>query len=102
MKTYTDDPSSAPTAIVGITFVVLVIITVVGLQAYFGRAEEEEFEAKVVDVKNLDLARLELEQREEIEQYRWIDRETGTVGLPIERAMELVIRDLAREGGGSR
>lgn len=102
MKTYTDDPSSAPTALVGFVFVVLVVITVIGLQAYFGRAEKEEFEAKVVGVPNLDRARIQLEQREEMAQYRWLDRETGTVGIPIEQAMEIVVRDLAGESGGSR
>ena len=35
---------------------------------------------------------LSLRMREDVElnQYRWIDRKSGVVGLPIERAMELL------------
>ena len=41
---------------------------------------------------------LEQAQSERLEAYRWIDRETGVVQLPIERAMQLVVE----ERGGAR
>jgi len=42
-----------------------------------------------------DLARLHAWEREQLEQYGWVDREHGVVRLPIDRAMELL---LARRG----
>ncbi|TVR53957.1 MAG: hypothetical protein EA425_02835 [Puniceicoccaceae bacterium] len=39
--------------------------------------------------------------RQEAERYRWIDRDNGVVGLPLDRAVELTIRDLAESGEGS-
>lgn len=37
-----------------------------------------------------DIAAYRREKRAELESYRWIDRKTGTVAIPIERAMELM------------
>ena len=37
-----------------------------------------------------DLLRLRTREDAELNQYRWIDRKSGVVGLPIERAMELL------------
>lgn len=38
------------------------------------------------------------EQRAMLDDAAWIDREAGTVKLPIERAMELVVEESGREG----
>lgn len=37
-----------------------------------------------------DIAAYEREKRAELDSYRWIDRSVGIVGIPIERAMELL------------
>ncbi len=35
------------------------------------------------------------EQRDKLDQgYRWVDKENGVVGLPMERAKELLIQKL--------
>jgi hypothetical protein len=49
-------------------------------------------EKKAQRLKNLADLRA---QAEILHQYHWVDRAQGIVGLPIERAMELVQRELA-------
>ena len=35
-------------------------------------------------------------QREELSRYRWVDRDAGLAGIPIERAMDLVVQQGTR------
>ncbi len=42
-----------------------------------------------------EIAAYRREKRAELESYRWIDRKTGTVAIPIERAMELSAQRLS-------
>jgi hypothetical protein len=42
-------------------------------------------------------ADLEARQRTRLSNYRWIDRQAGIIGIPIERAMELI----AQRGSGA-
>lgn len=39
------------------------------------------------------LAELRIKEDHALTSYQWIDKEKGTVRLPIDRAMELVVRD---------
>jgi hypothetical protein len=46
---------------------------------------------------------LELDQRARLSQYRWLNRDAGVVGIPIDRAIGLLVeRDAAARGGGRR
>jgi hypothetical protein len=38
-----------------------------------------------------DYRRIREEQSELLREYQWIDRDTGTVRIPIERAMKLIV-----------
>ena len=38
-----------------------------------------------------------IEQRERIGGYRWVDREKQVRAIPIERAMEIVVKEMAAE-----
>jgi hypothetical protein len=69
----------------------------VWIEAYYHFLEQREVETKVIEVTIPERVEHEAAQAEWLEGYRWIDREAGVVGLPIERAMELV----AQERGGS-
>jgi hypothetical protein len=42
-----------------------------------------------------NLAQLNADNQKVLTTYHWIDRSKGTVGIPINRAMELVQKDLA-------
>lgn len=54
-------------------------------------AEEQR---KVVEAVSVQVADQRAQQEQLLSDYRWIDAERGVIGLPIERAMELVVREL--------
>ena len=94
-----DDPSASSTAYVGVVFVLVFVVVLVGLIGYFDRVRDEEFEAKVVDRPTTAVRDLRTDQLGELREYRWIDRDAGTVAIPIERAMDLVVEERAKTAG---
>jgi hypothetical protein len=86
----TSDPNAPVTLVVAMVGAILLVVTVVLLQAYFFRAESEENQRKVVAVVPEELAQARADQIGLLHSYRWIDEKQGVVGIPVERAMELV------------
>lgn len=84
-----------------LTFVVagiaLVHAATLFLQGYGQAAVDAQVDA-VQAAKDPVVQEYRAEQARELESARWIDREAGTVKLPIERAMELVVEESNREG----
>jgi hypothetical protein len=80
---------------IGVLFVILTFVLIILLQAYFYRAQAAEYQRKVIEPRAEGLAGALAEQRTQLESYRWIDREQGIVEIPIERAMELTLREAA-------
>ena len=79
---------------------IVVLLIVVLLQAWFYNWKME-LQAQPqrngpIDVQQTPAA-IEEKQLQRIETYRWIDRKTQVRAIPIQRAMELVARDLAAE-----
>jgi hypothetical protein len=89
----TGEPNALLIVASGAVFALALVAGIFGLQAYFYRAEDDENTRKVVAVAPEELARARAEQAEQIHSYRWIDRTKGVVGIPIEDAMDLVVRD---------
>jgi hypothetical protein len=76
----------------------LVWVLALFLQGGFRAARALEYEQKVLAPADDGLLIYrEGQQARLAEGYRWIDREQGVVGVPIERAIELVV-----ERGGGR
>jgi hypothetical protein len=46
-----------------------------------------------------DLRALRAAEQAELGGYGWVDREAGVVHIPIDRAMELLVRESGRAGG---
>ncbi len=87
------DPHGAWTAVVGLIMAAGVLVCIIGLQALFNKVQEDEIQRKIVDVENDELAGSVASQLENLNRYRWIDEANGRVTVPIERAMELIVRD---------
>ena len=83
---------------VGLIGSILLVVVVVALEALFGHVAQAEAQRKVVDVKNDELRNYTAEQLEKLTGYRLVDPAQGAVSIPIERAMELTVREAA---GGS-
>ena len=71
--------------IIGILVLLLVINAAIGTYAYLLSRD--------IDTLSMQLA----DQQEELNSYRWIDQEKGVVGIPIARAMDLVLQESAAE-----
>lgn len=89
----TGEPNALLIVASGAVFALALVAGIFGLQAYFYQAEDDENGRKVVAVAPEELARARAQQAEQIHSYRWIDRPRGVVGIPIEDAMDLVVRD---------
>jgi hypothetical protein len=92
----TGEPNTTLTALIGVVFAIGLFVLVVFLQAFFYREEAEENVRKVVAVAPEELSQLKAQQLEALHSYRYVDPRAGVVAIPIDRAMELVVRD----GGG--
>jgi hypothetical protein len=85
--------------IVGVLIAVVVVLIAVLLQAWFYHGKGDLTAARTVPANSpgTSLGRALLEQREQINTYRWVNRDAQIPAVPIERAMELVVKEMARE-----
>ena len=86
------EPNTPLAALVGIVFAIVLFVVVVILQAYFYRQRAEEDARKAVAVAPEELSLLRAQQLGELHGYRWVNESAGVVGIPIERAMALLVR----------
>ncbi len=88
------DPNTQATVLVGIVGAILVFVVIVWLQVLFYDVQDQQVvRINVGDPRQLSLLRAE--QLETINSYGWKDQQEGLVTIPIDRAMELVVRELA-------
>lgn len=78
---------------IGVLLVVLVFVLILLVQGWFYKAHNEEYVRKVIEPRTEELASAVAQQQEALHSYRIVDSEKGTVAIPIERAMELVVRE---------
>jgi diphthamide biosynthesis methyltransferase len=89
------EPNVGAIAAIGGVTLVLLIASVLGLQFYFDRALEQQVYVKVLAPESQALRDLRAREDSELHSYRYLDREKGTVRLPIERAMQLLVSEAA-------
>lgn len=88
------DPNGFWTAVVGGIGVVVTMAIIVALQALFNRVDADERQRKIYDAVSNELTRARAEQLEGMNTYGWVDKDAGVVAIPIDKAMELTVRDL--------
>lgn len=93
------DPPGWSTAFIGAVSVIILIVTLLGLEALFRYQQGREDQFKLHAARHVDRAVLQQSQRETIASYKR-DKQTGVVQIPIEQAKELVLKDL-KAGAGS-
>jgi hypothetical protein len=86
-------------AIVGAFIGVVVLLIVVLLQAWFYNWKAEITAARTLpgDAPQTPYGRALIEQQEQLNSYHWANRESKTRAIPIERAMELVVKEMSGE-----
>lgn len=87
---------------VGLVGTVVLLAIVLFLQGLYNRAETAVFERMAVRETPPELQRMRAEQLAALNGLRWVDEKAGVVAVPIDLAMELVVRDYrARAAGGT-
>jgi hypothetical protein len=90
---FQDDTNSPLIITIGAMSGFLVIVAVIGLQAWFMREEQEELNEKYAGSVNYQLTALRHDQQANISSYRWIDREKQIAAVPVDEAMKLLIQN---------
>ena len=80
--------------LLGATSALMVMLSVgIVLQGWAERRLAEEERIKIFDRSYPELETYRQEQERQLSEYFWIDKEAGTVHLPIDRAMALVVEE---------
>ena len=79
-------------------FFVAFAIAVVGLFRWWDLDQREN---KIVDKIGVEARTLKADQAASLGSYRLLDRETGRVSIPIDRAMDLILEEYAGKKEGN-
>lgn len=88
-----DDLNTPAIAVVGVVGAVVVFAIVVALQAWFYNVKNDELQRKVIAVPDAGVAGLTAAQQADLSSYRVLDEQKGIVRIPVERAMQIVVRE---------
>lgn len=91
-----DDPSAFPIAYAGVVGTLVLVLTIILMSALTSSMENAQTRAKVYAAGIPELERLHAQQIQNIQSYRWIDRQRGVAAIPIDDAIRLVVREGAR------
>ncbi len=89
-----DDLHVTTIAAVGAVSVLLTIATIFGVEALYRSFANRETQRKVIAAPTPDSDSKLAEQEARLNRYSWVNREQAIVTIPIERAMDIVAREL--------
>jgi hypothetical protein len=87
------EPRTGFIALLGSAIMIVLVLVIAGVQAYYDHVREQQIFVKQLEPVAEDLQALRAREASELHQYRYIDRAKGAVRLPIERAMELLVKE---------
>jgi hypothetical protein len=85
-----NDPKIRATAILAAIAGIALLAFVIAAQAGFRQIHPDQPASKAADLRTLRAS-----EDEQLTSYRYIDRAKGTVALPVDRAMELLVKEAA-------
>lgn len=89
------EPNAAVIGIVGGVIVLMVVVVIYAVQYVYTVSHDEQVEVKVAQPVAQDLLDLHAKEDGDLYQYKYLDRTKGRVRLPIDRAMELLVKESA-------
>jgi hypothetical protein len=92
-KQFSQDVNTPVIALVGFLATALVFAVALAVEILFYQAQAQQFVEKDLAARPAELTKLVDGQLAELNTYRWIDQEKKVVAIPIDRAMELVLRE---------
>jgi hypothetical protein len=93
---FTDDPRAASVIFSGVVGILVLTITILAVEALVYQYEARENRAKNLDLQWTERVRLASEQETNLHRFRWIDKEKGVTGIPIDNAIGIVAREHSR------
>ena len=94
---YDDGIKVGPIAYIGLVSVILTFVLVLALQVlYYQQRNRMSDGAMAASGRPHELVELTSEQQLALTQQGYVDREQGVVAIGVERAKELVVRELAQ------
>jgi hypothetical protein len=91
------EPNAKFILLIGIGTLITLAVTVAGIQFYFDATMNNEIQEVVLAPESQSLRDLHNKEDLELTNYKYIDRQKGTVSLPINRAIELFIKEAAED-----
>ena len=88
-----DKPQTAFIVAATVSTLVLLAGLLVFVTTYFDFAVRDEINRKVLTHENTYLRQLRAEEQEKLSRYQWVDQKAGVARLPIDRAVELTLKD---------
>ncbi len=73
--------------------IAFVAVVAIGLSQYAGFALSDELSKKVLTQPTRELDALRAEEQARLTNYQWVDQKAGIVRIPVDRALELTLRD---------
>ena len=95
METQRDDVRTSTVAMVGLLGIIALVAIVLLLDLIAAVMVEQEVRLHESEPAETQVAKARTRQEERLAEYRWVSREAKAVAVPIDRAAELVLRDLA-------
>ena len=80
----------------GVASVVILVILLVWLRSYFFLVRNETIQANFLSAPNPKIDELHAHEQQVLNSYGWVDRQKGIVHIPIDQAMELMVREGGR------
>jgi hypothetical protein len=97
MYNFSDDLNTPKIAVVGFISAIVVFALIILMQVMFYWAVAQQRLVKDIDQPYLEYANLTADQQAKLAKYQWIDQKEKIAGIPIKRAMELVVDELSQK-----
>ncbi|HYV51483.1 MAG TPA: hypothetical protein VE910_06230 [Dongiaceae bacterium] len=89
-----DHPEQTKTIFIwGVATLVVLAIMLVWLRSYFFLVRNETIQKIYLSAPNPKIDELHAHEQQVLHSYGWVDRQKGIVHIPIDQAMELMVRE---------
>src|SRR5262249_59979556 len=88
-----DSPKNSMILAMVIGTVISLVVVVLGIAQFFDMSVRDEIESKVLSQPSSALRDLRASEQAHLSRYAWVDQKAGIVRLPLDRAVELTLRD---------
>ncbi len=92
-----DELNTSAVALVGFVGAIVLFAVIVVLMVVFHQVEARQEYAKDTSQAYAQVSRLAADQQGRLAGYGWVDEEDGVARIPIDRAMDLLVAELARD-----